>query len=261
MLPKPPKAKHLPSPKSNRLPKRKPVTFILGLKCNDGLVLCSDSLEADGVIKKNVKKLFNYENPGEWGVAFGCSGSSAACSNFGDRLLEHLQSEKAFNRRSMEKTIEAHIQYFSKEYPAEKLQMVIGVYNTKPSEIRLYGAHTDTECLSVQSDYACAGMDVSLARFLLDSIFTDDVTVEDGMYLASFIMHVMKEKADGVGGPTQLLHFRVDHPHWFAPNKKSVGMFEKGGFIEGKFHFKDLEKKIRQFCWSRFPHKFRPAKE
>jgi 20S proteasome alpha/beta subunit len=236
------------------------VTFILGMRCTNGLVLCSDSEESDGYVKKNVQKLFQFEQPGKWGVAFGCSGSAAACSNFGDRLLEQLQEETAFNRRTMEKTIEAHIHYMRKEYPEERLQVVLGLYSMSPPDVRLYLADTNNECLSVHSDYACAGMDVSLARFLLDSVFDNRVNVRDGMYLAAFITHVMKQKAASVGGPTQLLHFRMEHPHWFAPSQKNVQEIEEGGFIGGKFSFEDLEVKVCQFFWSRFPHHFREPK-
>jgi 20S proteasome alpha/beta subunit len=237
------------------------VTFIMGMKCVDGLVLCSDSLEADGYIKKNVQKLFNYEVPGKWGVAFGCSGSSAACSNFGDRLLEQLRAESKFNRRTMEKTIEAHIHYMAQEYPKEVLQVVLGLYSADPSETRLYRGQTDAECLSIHSDYVCAGVDVSLARFLLDSVFGKSATVSDGAYLAAFISCAMKEKADGVGGPTQLILFRTNHPHWVAPSAATIEKGEKGGYIRGQFKFADLEKEVRQFCWSRFPHEFRPIKK
>jgi hypothetical protein len=218
-------------------------------------------LEADGITKKNVQKIFGHEKPGKWGVSFGCSGSAASCSNFGDRLLEQLRAESNFNRRTMEKTIEAHMHYMGREYPDERLQVVLGLYNTKPLETRLYKAETGAQCLAVHSDYACAGMDVSLARFILDSIFTgpDDVTVNDGMYLAAFVINIMKEKADGVGGPAQLRIYQINRKQWLKPTPETLAKIEQGGFIEGSFRFADLEKSVRQFCWSRFPHKFRPA--
>jgi hypothetical protein len=70
------------------------MTFIAGLRCQDGLVLCSDSLESDGYNKKNVQKLFFHEMEGQWGAAFGCSGTGAACTNFSDRLLELLDDNE-----------------------------------------------------------------------------------------------------------------------------------------------------------------------
>ena len=257
--PKPPYPSPRPTPK--RLLTRKTVTFILGLKCVDGLVLFSDSLESDGYVTKNVQKIFWFEHPGKWGVAFGCSGSAAACSNFGDRLLDQLRAEKSFDRRTMEKQIELHVNYFSQQYPKERLQIVIGLYSMETQETRLYLANTDNECLSVQTDYACAGMDVSLARFLLDSVYDERVTVTNAMHLGAFITCVMKEKADGVAGPTQILSFRVNHPHWFAPEPKVITRIERGGFIEGQFRFEELEKTVRHFFWRRSPHEFTPEKK
>jgi len=59
-----------------------------------------------------------------------------------------------------------------KEYPDERLQVILSLYSTNPRRTRLYKAETGAQCLAVHSDYACAGMDVSLARFFLDSVFT-----------------------------------------------------------------------------------------
>jgi hypothetical protein len=87
----------------------------------------------------------------------------------------------------------------------------------------------------------------------------EPVTVDNAMYLAAFITHAMKQKADGIGGPTQLLQFRVDHPHWFAPKDTDIVKIEKGGFINGQFRFADLETNVRHFFWSRLPHEFVPV--
>lgn len=244
-----------------RLPERKAVTFIVGLRCKDGVVLCSDSLESDGYIKGNVQKLFKYELPGKWGLAFGCSGTSAACSNFGDRLLERIADKVSYDRRSTERLIETTIAEMKQYYPNEFLDVIVGLWSLSPPENRLYKARTNTECLSIEANFVCAGMDVSLARFLLNSIFTDDVTVHDGGYIAAFVTNVMKEKADSVGGPTQLLCYVAGKEKWAAPKKEVIAKIERGGFIEGQFRLVDLEKLIRQFCWSRFPHEYRPAKD
>jgi len=189
-------------PSSKRLPQRRPrMTFIVGLQCPDGIVLCSDSLESDGYNKKTVRKLFHYEVQGQWGIGFGCSGSGAACTNFSDRLLELLrESEDGYDRRGTEKLIEATMAYMRKEYPSEAMDVVVGMWSCSPPETRLYKAQTHTPCLSVESGYACAGLDTSLARFLLDSIFTPTAVVFDAMYIAAFVTSIMKEKADGVGG-------------------------------------------------------------
>ena len=235
------------------------MTFIAGLRCPDGIVLCSDSLESDGYNKKNVQKLYNHEIEGNWGIGFGCSGTAAACTNFSDRLLELLRDFEDYDRRGTEKLVEATMAYMRKEYPAENLDVIVGLWGCSPAETRLYRAQSHSQCISVESDYACAGLDVSLARFLLDSILTPDATVFDVMYIAAFVTSIMKEKADGVGGPTQMLWHHTKGLRWAKATKSMMPKIERGGFINGKFKIDDLEKNIRRFCWSRFPHKYRPA--
>lgn len=156
------------------------MTFIVGLNCADGLVLSSDSLETDGRTKKVVQKPFKYESKGEWRLALGCSGTGAACTNFSGRLLELLDDKDSYDRRGTEKLIEATMAYMKREYFDESLDVILGPWGRTPSETRLYKAYSHTQCLSVETKYACAGLDVSLARFLLDSVFTDDARVADG---------------------------------------------------------------------------------
>lgn len=239
------------------------MTFVLGMRCDDGLVLCSDSLESDGYTRKNVQKLFKYEVKGKWGLAFGCSASTAACTNFGDRFLELIDDKQDYDRRGTEKLIEATMSYMRSQYPNEPLNAIVGLWCVSPSEMRLYKASTENQCLSVESDYACAGLDVSLARFLLDSVFTgaSGANVMDGSHLGVFVTAIMKEKADGVGGPTQLLHYHLGAPSWCDFPEDSVASMEKSRYFEGPFSLKSLEKNIRQFFWSRFPHEFREAKD
>jgi 20S proteasome alpha/beta subunit len=233
------------------------VTFIVGMKCVDGLILAADSLEADGYNKKLVQKLFKHEVEGQWGLAFGCSGTGAACTNFGDRLLELVNDKQPYDRRGTEKLIEATMAYMKSQYPSEHLDVILGLWSRSPLQTRLYRAQSTVQCLSVESGYVCAGLDVSLARFLLDSLLTSDSRVSDSGYLAAFVTSVMKDKADGVGGPTQLLYYHENATRWGEPSKKVISDIEKGGFIEREFSIAALEKAIKHFCWSRFPHEFR----
>lgn len=229
------------------------MTFIVGLNCIDGLVLCSDSLETDGYNKTVVQKIFKYEVANEWGLAFGCSGTGAACTNFSDRLLELIDDKESYDRRGIEKLIEATMTYMRGEYPGESLDVVLGLWGNTPPETRLYRSQSNIQCLSIEAHYVCAGLDVSLARFLLDSIFSDDVTVGDGLHLATFVTSVMKEKADGVGGPTQMFFYPIGKAKWMEGNKESIAELERR-----QFSFADLERSVKQYCWSRSPHKFRP---
>jgi len=41
------------------------MTFVIGLTCTDGIVLCTDSLEDDNITKRPVNKI-NLTGTGEW---------------------------------------------------------------------------------------------------------------------------------------------------------------------------------------------------
>jgi hypothetical protein len=226
------------------------MTFIAGFNCYDGLVLCSDSLETDGINRRMVKKLFTHEVEGEWGLAFGCSGTGAACSNFSDRLLELLDDKEPYDRRGTEKLIEAAMGYMKSQYPDETLDVIIGLWGMKPLETRLYKAQSGTKCLSIESTYACAGYDVSLARFLADSIFIVNESLPDdnstnsvagAAQIGMFVTAVMKEKADGVGGPTQLVMYRLGEDRWQEAMPDAVGIIEKRRYV-----IDDIEEGIRK---------------
>jgi hypothetical protein len=159
---------------------------------------------------------------------------------------------------------ETLVRKMREDYPNERLTLVAalwGITQFDKHETRLYSVKETSTCLAVEDRFACAGMDTSLARFLLDSISTDSDCMMDGVHLAAFVTSVMKEKADGVGGPTQLLWHSASRQEWINPPKEVIATIEKFEFIEkSESLLADLETTIRQFCWSRFPHEFRPAK-
>ena len=241
------------------------MTFIVGMLCNDGLVLCSDSLESDGYSKSHVQKLYEFTPEAEhsrWGIAWGCAGDGPIIKRFNDKLLELLKNEKtAYDRHRLEELLESLVQKMHQDYPNDRLSLVAALWGvrTNAHDLRLYSVKEASNCLSVEDRFACAGMDTSLARFLLDSIFVGkDVTTSDGVHLSAFATCVMKVRVDGVEGPTQLLRHHWSTAKWARAPKGEIATIEKFAFIEkSKVLLDDLEQTIRRFCWSRFPHKYK----
>lgn len=262
---------------AKRFPQRKPeMTFILGMKSTDGLVLCSDSLESDGYSKSYVQKLYRFTPTGKtwrdarWGIAWGCAGDTPIIKRFSDKLLSILKTEKpSYDRNRLEEIIEILVKQAHEDYPDERLALVIALWGVtfwgdkdegNVHERRLYSINERSNCLSVEENFAIAGMDTSLARFLLQSVCQGDESTNEVLYLASFVVSVMKEKTDGVGGPTQLLYYPywrrdipvnppVTPPGWLEPDKDMLTHIETCHFPIG-----EVEQAVRQFCWSRFPH-------
>jgi 20S proteasome alpha/beta subunit len=246
-----------------RLPERKPrMTFILGMKCEDGIVLCSDSLEGDGYNKSYVEKLHRFTGAqARWGIAWGCAGYSSIIKRFDDKMMEVIKNEAPeYDRYKLEQLFEIVMKKMRKDYPDERLSLVAtiwGINDQNIHEARLYSIYETSYCLSAEDRFACAGMDVSLARFFLGSLYRKYLNVYEAEQVAIFITSVMKEKADGVGGPTQLISHTVDgETDWFKSDPNSIAHAETTKYV-----IDEVEGSIMTFFWHRSNHRFRSGKD
>jgi 20S proteasome alpha/beta subunit len=58
------------------------MTIAVGFSHLNGMVLCADSLESDGVTKKRVNKIHTCDIGGEWGYALACAGEGDLADSF-----------------------------------------------------------------------------------------------------------------------------------------------------------------------------------
>ena len=235
------------------------MTFIVGMRCEDGICIASDSLEADGYTKRNVKKLYWFTEPqrGRWGVAWGCAGYGSVIKRFNDKALDLIAKEgEEYDHYRIEELFESLIKQMHEDYPSEQLEAVItlwGISEDGKDDLRLYCVSQGSHCLAVENHFACAGMDTSLARFLLDCLYRDYVTVHEGEQIAVFVVSLMKEKADGVGGDTQLVGHAIGENEWAVSSPSNIANAENTIYKIG-----DVEGALGQFFWHRTSHKFRP---
>src|SRR5260370_28672946 len=178
------------------------MTFVVGFECHDGLVLCAESLEEDGYIKRIVPKLRSRVVNGEWGIAFGCSGTSPGINKFSDKLGELIGTGK-YDRYATENTIEATLKYMQQQHPQQQLELIIGLWAQK--ETHLYPDYQNSHCMSVGGGFGfvCCGMDLSLGDVILDGIFDEAMGVEEAAKMGIFATAVVKAKVDGCGWPTR----------------------------------------------------------
>jgi 20S proteasome alpha/beta subunit len=71
------------------------MTMAIGFKCDDGVVVCSDSLESDGFIKGFVAKckpmgVIQTGSEPTWGVAFAGAGGGGVLDKFVKETNEQL---------------------------------------------------------------------------------------------------------------------------------------------------------------------------
>jgi hypothetical protein len=201
------------------------VTFIVGMKCSGGLVLAADELESDGVTKRNRQKLTSVMEPDlGWGMCWAGSGTAYTVDKFSDKLKQAVRG-KDYNRAAIENDVETCLEFIRQSYSAEhRIDIVLGLFGKPknqsdpkiepPPEYYLYKGSSETACIAPQKDYCCAGMDVTLAAFILNNTHHFLMPVEHGKRLAVFVTALMKEYADGVGGPTDVFYYEIGENTW-----------------------------------------------
>lgn len=199
------------------------MTFIVGMKCSGGVVLCADQLESDGVTKRYRQKITSVSEP-EWGLCWAGSGTAYIVDRFSDKLKQMLKG-KEYNRGAIENDIEVCLELVRQSYSREhQITLVLALFNSPhkkenddsppSSEYHLYKASSDVGCVAPEKEYCCAGMDVTLASFVLANTHHWMMPVEHGIRLGLFVTALMKEYADGVGGSTDVFFYRADDPTW-----------------------------------------------
>jgi hypothetical protein len=223
-------------PKPKRLLSRRPrMTFIAGFNCRDGIVLCADQLETDGVTRRYRCKLEGVEMNNAWAVSWGGSGDAHIIDKFTDKLKQALASLNEFDRTHIELAAETALTLVHQDYAGQIIQVIAGLWS-KPittrgrwtvAQRRLYRGRSDNQCMARETDYCLAGMDVTLAEFIMRNTFKGgQTTVDEAMRLGVFITALMKEYADGVGGDTDVMAYRIGGADWEGYTPAEVAAIE-----------------------------------
>ena len=188
--------------------KRSPLmTFVIGFRCCDGVVLCTDSLEADGVTKRFVDKT-KIIGTSEWSVAIAGAGPGGFIDKFTSDVSANLPRE-AYDRKEIESTIEDALSRFRSQYQ-EPFRVLIGVQS--PNEYLLY--RSDDNYLSPINDHAHVGVGHSLWRFLSENLYVAGNSVDDNTRLAILIMLQAEKYVDGVEGDIRVVSYTFGDKSW-----------------------------------------------
>jgi 20S proteasome alpha/beta subunit len=235
------------------------MTFVVGLACHAGIVLCSDSWESDGVSKRDVPKLHRYDAGEEWGLAWGCSGDTDVCTQFSDKLRrvlgnEHKNKKTGKDMERLRFLVESVAMEIHQDYSQAKLAIVVAIWQeVEHLAMGLFSMNVQlSNCLARTEPYACAGMDLSLGRFILDNTCNRAMATGEGIGLAVFVTKLMKDTADGVGGPLQLLTYRLAKSEWQEYEQDYIDSVEK------KYSTSELAELVRDYWGKKNPLWIRP---
>ncbi len=191
------------------------MTFIVGLKCCDGIILCADSLEEDGIAKKRVNKI-SLMGTSQWGVAIAGSGGGGIIDKFCAEAKARLP-QRILDRYAIENVIEEVLAEFRAKYKEQedRFSVIVAAYENPTGTSLLYRA--DSNVLSPVCDEAHIGTGNSLWRFVCDALYDRRNCVEDNMKVAIFATRLAIQYASGVGEPVQAVSYTFGDQYWKYP--------------------------------------------
>jgi 20S proteasome alpha/beta subunit len=185
------------------------MTFVIGFRCSNGIVLCTDSLEADGLTKRYVNKT-KIIGTADWGVAIAGAGPGGLLDKFTSDVSANLPRGQ-YNRKGIESTIEDALSSFRLQYQ-EPFRILVGVQCTRAIDYGLY--RSDDNYLVPIKDHAHVGMGHSLWRLFAENLYKSGNSVEDNSRLAIFIMRQAINYVDGVDEPIRLATYTSGGQNW-----------------------------------------------
>lgn len=232
------------------------MTFVAGFNCTDGFVLCADQLETDGVTKRYRCKLEAHQVSDEWGIVWGGSGTADVVDKFSDYFRPHITGD-SFDSYKIRNNLDTCLTLIHQDHPLDGIAIVAGVYgrplNKDPQpflgipENYVYRGRSSTQCVAVEKEFTIAGMDVTLAQFVLRNTYTRLMPIDQAVRLGIFVTSLMKEYADGVGGDTNV----ITHTHGSQFMKNyDPGEIKK---IEKEIPLGDFNWLMTNFWWTKNP--------
>jgi hypothetical protein len=217
------------------------MTFIVGLTCTDGIVLCTDSLEDDGITKKTVDKI-RLMGTTEWGLALAGSGPGSTIEKFFVALGTRLPRAGLFDRGLIEAEIEDELANFSSKYVQtvdDQFHVIVASYNHPTGHRLIYKGSCfvgQSVVLSPVMGECRIGMANELWRLMSDALYEKRNSVDDNVRLAIFATRLAIEYASGVDEPVQVVSYTFGDQFWRGYSPSEIGTIESELPLRG---FKD----------------------
>ena len=221
------------------------MTFIVGLTCADGVLLCTDSLEDDGITKKTVDKIAMM-GTSEWGIAIAGAGPGQTIEKLYAEVRRSLPQGK-FDRTLIENTIETAVSDFQSKYVqthSDQFQVLVAIYSYPIGHRSLYQASCllgQSVVLSPVGDECRIGAGNELWRLMADSLYTGKNCVEDNVRLAIFGTRLAIKYASGVDGPVQVVSYTFGDQFWKVHSRKEIAS------IESELHLDSFQDALRRY--------------
>ncbi len=260
------------------------MTVAIGLWCDDGLVLCTDSqFTVSGGLKYPASKIHNMSY-GDWSVSLAFSGSPQLMELVQEKLYPKLLNPENDSKDEWGEVVceelETILRDVCKKDRKHSIELLCATSARRGSKALLRSRNA----LVVDAGIGeCIGVgDSSVLRFLSDLFVRPRMTIIEGVVLACYMVSKAITYIDGCGGPIQTTvlddcghYYELDMSKWGEPAKlenveKAVGelFFDLSGNTKTNRLLDESLSKFREsvstFDWSMTidfdPKKFRPGK-
>jgi 20S proteasome alpha/beta subunit len=223
------------------------MTIALGFNCPDGIVLCTESLDSDGVFKTKVNKIWCYETQGQWGISVASAGESDFIESFIANLAELFTGEQ-WNQDWIMSTLRQAINAARTTYPDLEWAALFSLFGPSPLDRRLLRVSHRSKHIAPVSRYEAVGIGGYLAKFLCAQMYGLFMTVEEAAELAVFIVLQCIEHVAGCELPISLLTWKIGQTGWTPHHPTKVQE------IIGRSPIKGLRKNLLDYWRNKTPH-------
>jgi 20S proteasome alpha/beta subunit len=200
------------------------MTLIAGFLGRDGLLMCADMEEGDGVSKRKIVKLW-FRTFGDTAVVLAGSGSAAVIDNAVERIDKALVARLGVSDEdALQDLVDETLRTVHEKYvwpnprTDHSIQLMVGYsHEGKP---RLW--ITQDTVTKPETRFACAGSGQDLANYLADRLYHPSYSEQQMVLVAAVIFREVKRNVAGVGQGTMM---------WMLPNSGAPRVY----------HFNELE--------------------
>jgi 20S proteasome alpha/beta subunit len=180
----------------------KAMTIVVGLKCQDGVVLCADQqITASGAFKFNECKI-HTESMGHTSIVFAYSGLPSLDKEVREKMMRKLD-ETGISEDYVYQAADEVLTEMGRNYSDMPLQMLIGTTGN-PAEV--FNEPTllkfDGRGLHKADSYCLLGVGESaLVRFFVEKLYYSWMPIQEAVNLAVYLVSKAEQYIDGCGGP------------------------------------------------------------
>jgi len=194
---------------------KRDVTLIVGLKCSDGFVVCSDSQETSGAhdeYRVDRKKLV-VKTCGNFQIAAAGSGNNGKLiDSLTQRLHDNIAAASFLSIPELKKFIEQELLDFRKNEASDysradkDMAFIIAAHSIKQPGCAVWISAASR--LTEVTDFALTGHEDYRYDYLLTNLYRDNLTLAQGMFLGLHLMGIAEQTSNCIKAPVTVVRVR-----------------------------------------------------